>query len=82
MFCRRSLDALALKLRGELAAHAVGVAEMQDRVLARPKLAALVFARKEAAWRDLPEELGKWLSVWRQFRRWTLAGLCEDIWMP
>lgn len=30
-------------------------------------------------WRDLPEEFGKWSSVYRQFRRWTLAGLWELI---
>lgn len=36
-------------------------------------------ARTGAAWRDLPEEFGKWASVYRQFRRWTLAGLWEDI---
>ena len=29
--------------------------------------------------RDLPEEFGKWSSVYRQFRRWTLAGLWEHI---
>jgi hypothetical protein len=29
--------------------------------------------------RDLPEECGKWSSVYRQFRRWTLAGLWEPI---
>jgi transposase len=27
----------------------------------------------------LPEEFGKWSSVYRQFRRWTLAGLWELI---
>jgi transposase len=32
-----------------------------------------------APWRDLPEEFGKWSSVYRQFRRWTPAGLWEDI---
>ena len=32
-----------------------------------------------APWRNLPEEFGKWLSVYRQFRRWTLAGLWESI---
>lgn len=32
-----------------------------------------------APWRDLPEEFGKWFSVYRQFRRWTLAGLWELI---
>ncbi|RVT87403.1 IS5 family transposase [Rhodobacteraceae bacterium CCMM004] len=36
-------------------------------------------ARTGAPWRDLPEEFGKWSSVHRQFRRWTLAGLWEDI---
>ena len=36
-------------------------------------------ARTGAQWRDLPEELGKWSSVYRQFRRWTLAGLWELI---
>lgn len=28
---------------------------------------------------DLPEEFERWSSVYRQFRRWTLAGLWEDI---
>lgn len=36
-------------------------------------------ARTGAPWRDLPEEFGKWSSVYRQFRRWTLAGLWEDV---
>ena len=36
-------------------------------------------ARTGAPWRGLPEEFGKWSSVYRQFRRWTLAGLWEDI---
>ena len=36
-------------------------------------------ARTGSAWRDLPEEFGKWSSVYRQFRRWTLAGLWEAI---
>ena len=27
----------------------------------------------------MPEEFGKWSSVYRQFRRWTLAGLWEGI---
>jgi len=36
-------------------------------------------ARIGAPWRDLPEEFGKWSSVYRQFRRWTLAGLWEEI---
>ena len=28
-------------------------------------------ARTGSPWRDLPEEFGKWSSVYRQFRRWT-----------
>lgn len=36
-------------------------------------------ARTGAPWRDLAEEFGKWSSVYRQFRRWTLAGLWEQI---
>ena len=36
-------------------------------------------ARTGAAWRDLPEEFGKWSSDYRQFRRWTLAGLWELV---
>ena len=35
-------------------------------------------ARTGAPWGDLPEEFGKWGSVYRQFRRWTLAGLWEE----
>ena len=36
-------------------------------------------ARTGSPWRDLPEEFGKWSSVYRHFRRWTLAGLWEGI---
>ena len=36
-------------------------------------------ARTGSPWRDLPEEFGKWSSVYRQFRRWTLARLWERI---
>ena len=36
-------------------------------------------ARTGAQWRDLPEEFGKWSSVYRQFRRWTVAGLWDMI---
>lgn len=40
---------------------------------------AFRIARTGSPWRDLPEEFGKWSSVYRQFRRWTLAGLWEPI---
>ena len=35
--------------------------------------------RTGAPWRDLPKKFGRSSSVYRQFRRWTLAGLWEDI---
>lgn len=35
----------------------------------------LWIARTGAPWRDLPEEFGRWSSIYRQFRRWTLSGL-------
>lgn len=36
-------------------------------------------ARAGAQWRDLHEYFGKWSSVYRQFRRWTLAGVWENM---
>lgn len=36
-------------------------------------------ARTGSQWRDLPEFFGKWSSVYRQFRRWTLAGLGDVL---
>src|SRR5580658_488503 len=35
--------------------------------------------RTGAPWRDLPEELGNWNSVWRQFRRWCQSGVYDTI---
>lgn len=35
--------------------------------------------RTGAQWRDLHEHFGKWSSVYRQFRRWTLAGLWDVL---
>jgi len=35
--------------------------------------------RTGSPWRDLPEEFGKWSSVYRQFRRWTLSGTWDAI---
>jgi transposase len=34
-------------------------------------------ARTGAQWRDLHEYFGKWSPVYRQFRRWTLAGVWD-----
>jgi transposase len=36
-------------------------------------------ARTGAPWRDLPEEFGKWGSVYRQFRRWSVAGVWDAM---
>lgn len=36
-------------------------------------------ARTGAQWRDLPDEFGAWNSVYRQFRRWTLAGVWDVL---
>lgn len=36
-------------------------------------------ARTGSPWRDLPAEFGKSSSVYRQLRRWTLAGSWEQI---
>jgi transposase len=30
-------------------------------------------------WRDLPEKHGKWLAVYRRFRRWSEAGIWEAV---
>ena len=35
--------------------------------------------RTGAPWRDLPDDFGKWNSVWRQFRRWCLSGVWDII---
>jgi hypothetical protein len=48
-------------------------------VASLPTISLLWIVRTGSPWRDLPEELGEWASVYRQFRRWTLAGLWEDI---
>ena len=34
-------------------------------------------ARGGTAWRELHDLFGKWGSVYRHFRRWTLAGVWE-----
>jgi len=34
-------------------------------------------ARTKSTWRSLPEEFGKWGTVYGQFHRWTQAGLWD-----
>jgi transposase len=36
-------------------------------------------ARTGSPWRDVPEKFGKWSSVYRQFLRWTQAGLWDIL---
>ena len=36
-------------------------------------------ARTGSPWRDLPDEAGKWSSVYRQFLRWTRSGLWDVL---
>jgi transposase len=41
--------------------------------------AVLWLARAGAPWRDLPEEFGRWNSVFQRFRRWAKKGVWERI---
>ncbi len=41
--------------------------------------AVLWLARTASPWRDLPPELGNWKTVHCRFRRWTLAGVWENL---
>ena len=41
--------------------------------------AVLWSVRAGAPWRDLPDEFGKWNSVFTRFRRWAKKGVWERI---
>lgn len=39
----------------------------------------LWIVRTGAPWRDLPEEFGKWNTIYIRFRRWTQAGVLARL---
>lgn len=41
--------------------------------------AVLWIAKTGAPWRDLPDRLGKWNSVWKRFDRWSRQGVWQRI---
>lgn len=41
--------------------------------------AVLWIVRTGAPWRDLPDGLGNWFSVWKRFRRWAIKGVFERL---
>jgi transposase len=41
--------------------------------------AVLWIAKTGAPWRDLPERLGNWNSVWRRFDRWASKGVWQRL---
>ena len=41
--------------------------------------AILYLARTGVPWRDLPEEFGKWNSLYQRFKRWRISGVFERL---
>ena len=41
--------------------------------------AVLWIVRTGSPWRDLPATFGNWNSVFRRFRRWTVAGVFDRL---
>lgn len=39
----------------------------------------LYIAKTGCGWRQLPMEYGKWYSVWKRFRRWSIMGIWDKI---
>jgi transposase len=43
--------------------------------------AVLWISRTGAPWRDLPEHLGRWNSVYQRFARWSKSGVWQRVFM-
>jgi putative transposase len=41
--------------------------------------AVLWIGRTGSPWRDLPEDFGKWNSIYRRFSRWSKTGVWERV---
>ena len=41
--------------------------------------AVLYVCKTGISWRDLPGSYGKWYSVWKRFRRWSINGTWNKI---
>ena len=39
----------------------------------------LYIAKTGCGWRQLPQEYGKWYSVWQRFRRWSHKGIWDKV---
>jgi transposase len=51
----------------------------KEAALRRFVEAVLWILRTGAPWRDLPETLGQWPSVYHRWRRWCVRGWCELV---
>jgi transposase len=69
-------DAEWTRLQPWLAPVKAGRPRKDDRVVINGILWKLATG---APWRDLPERYGPWPSVYTRFRRWTAAGVWDQI---
>lgn len=69
-------DAEWVRLQPLLPPRKAGKRRKDDRLVINGILWKLATG---APWRDLPERYGPWQSVYTRFRRWTLAGVWDQI---
>jgi len=69
-------DAEWERLRPLLPRHTSGKPRKDDRLVLNGILWKLATG---VPWRDLPERYGPWQSVYTRFRRWTVAGVWDQI---